>query len=400
MSCFYCDRITRHCADYHARPAAFDLASQAPRCALHWRMICGRCGAAEHFMSLAYCEEARALFCRRCATGIREVVADFWGYQYYFAYQSPWSRAWCAGLDRLEFEGRHPLTVEELAAAQGPELELFRYPPTLRQWAATEHYVEADCRTNWNRNAIRWSATYDDDGDSNRRYQSDEPMLAMLGEVQGHTVLDVGSGNGYLARKLAARGAAVTGVELCDEFMRIAREREAAKPLGIAYVHGSVTRMEALAADSFDKAVSNYVLMDVLDYEAALGEVFRVLRPGGVFVAVISHPAFGSGPASWVRPAPDSPRPEDRAGFLVDDYFRRGAVHAVWGDLDPVLSFHRPLRDYWRAFKQAGFTIDDFEEPSVTERGRAELPPSRMQTVLRVPWSCMFRLVKAGPTCR
>jgi hypothetical protein len=119
-----------------------------------------------------------------------------------------------------------------------------------------------------------------------------------------------------------------------------------------------------------------------------------VLKRGGVFVAVISHPAFGCGPASWLAMAPDSPRPEDRAGFIVDDHFHRGPFLAIWGDLAPVLSFHRRLRDYWRTFQRAGFRIDDFEEPSITECGRAELPLSHVHSALRVPWSCIFKLVK------
>lgn len=346
-------------------------------------------------MAVAYCPHASRLFCRRCATGTKEVPAEFWGYAYYFAYRSPWSGHWCPALDRLEFEARYPLTAPEAAAAvQAPEVDLKRYPPEDRQWRAHRDVSEGDSRVNWNANAVRWAATYDDDGDVNRRYQSDEPMLAMLRDVGDCTILDVGSGNGYLCRKLARLGATVTGVELSDEFLRLAREREAGERLGIAYRHGSVARMDFLGTASFDKAVSNYVLMDVRDYEAAVHEVFRVLKGGGVFVAVISHPAFGCGPASWLTAAPDSPRPEDRTGFVVDDYFHRGAVFARWGNLDPVLSFHRPLRDYWRTFQQAGFRIDDFEEPSITPRGRRELPPSRVHHTLRIPWSCIFRLVK------
>jgi SAM-dependent methyltransferase len=395
MRCFYCDRIERHVPTYAAQAAVFDLASEAPRCPRHWRMLCGRCGHPDHFMAVAYCPDAGQLFCRRCAIETREVPAEYWGYAYYIDYRSPWSSQWCPALDRLEFEGRSPLTGPEvLAAVQAPDVDLPRYPPRLEQWAVPQDFSEGDCQVNWNRNALRWDALYDDDGDRNRRYQSDEPMLEMLGEVAGRAVLDVGSGAGYLCRKLARQGARMTGVELSDEFLRLAREREAAQPLGITYIHGSVARMDFLPAGTFAKAVSNYVLMDVRDYEAAVAEVFRVLQDGGTFVAVLSHPAFGCGPSSWLAPCPDSPRTEDRTGFIVDDYFRRGPTFAQWGDLDPVLSFHRPLRDYWRAFQGVGFRIDDFEEPSITARGRRELPPSRIQHTLRVPWSCIFRLVK------
>jgi ubiquinone/menaquinone biosynthesis C-methylase UbiE len=239
-------------------------------------MICGQCGRADHFMALAYSPGLGRLFCRACATGTQEVLAEFWGYHYYFAYRSPGVGEWCPALDRLEFETRHPFpTPDTLGAVLSPEPHFIRASRRPTQWRPGGEFTEVDSRANWNTNAVRWDATYDDDGDRNRRYQSDEPMLALLGEVQGQAILDVGSGNGYLCRKLARRGARMTGVELSDEFLRLAREREAHEPLGITFVHGSVARMEALAFASFDKAVSNYVLMDVQDYAAAVREVFR-----------------------------------------------------------------------------------------------------------------------------
>jgi SAM-dependent methyltransferase len=164
--------------------------------------------------------------------------------------------------------------------------------------------------------------------------------------------------------------------------------------LGIAYHHASVAEMDFLPESHFHKAVSNYVLMDVRDYDGALEQVYRVLRPGGCFVVVISHPCFSCGPGGWVIPAADSPRREDRFAFRVDAYFQSGPVLAQWGDLDPVTGYHRPLRDYWLAFTEAGFTVDGFEEPSITERGLRELPVSRTDYSQRIPYSCIFRLIK------
>ena len=217
-------------------------------------------------------------------------------------------------------------------------------------------------------------------------------MLELLGEVRGLSILDVGSGNGYLCRKLARRGAVMTGIELSDEFIRMSLAREEADKLGTTYHHGSASEMGFLAECSFDKAVSNYVLMDIRDYEAAIRHVFRVLKPGGTFVSVISHPSFDG--LGWHRPAPDSPRREDQAAWLMDQYFIRGPHVLQWGNLDPVLSFHRPLRDYWQAFTETGFIVSGLEEPSITERGRRELPNRLVEKALRIPYSCIFQLTK------
>ena len=341
-------------------------------------------------MSMAFDVGADTCFCAKCATARREVAGAFWAWKYHWDYQSPESGLWHPALDRAEFDGR-PLPP---ASAVSAEAWLTRYPERPGQWRTDQAFSDADVRANWNANAQRWDAGYDADGDRNRRYQSDEPMLALLGDVRGLRVLDVGSGNGYLCRKLARAGAQVTGVELSDAFVAMACQREAAEPLGVTYIQTSVAADDLLPGAVFDKAVSNYVLMDVLDYARAVRNVFRLLRPGGAFVVVTSHPCFACGPGGWTLPAPDSPRREERGAFRVDGYFHRGPYLGVWGKFDPVLSFHRPLRDYWQTFAESGFVVDAFEEPSITERGRRELPLGEVEQSLRVPYSCIFRLRK------
>lgn len=126
-----------------------------------------------------------------------------------------------------------------------------------------------------------------------------------------------------------------------------------------------------------------------------VSEVKRILKPGGHFVCVISHPCFCDSGSGWVMPAIDSWRGDERDGRPVDHYFRRGSKFAQWGDLPPVLGFHRPLRDYWQCFtNDNGFIVAGFEEPSITERGRKELKHSEVEKALRIPYSVIFKLVK------
>ena len=299
MSCYYCDKIKTSDPDHEEFAASHDLGSQAPRCALHWRYVCGKCGEPSHFMSTAYDPEAGKLFCSKCAIGQEEVAEPFWAWKYYFRYRSPWSCEWVPALDRMEFDGTHPLllndTGAEAQAAISQEPYLVRYPEKPGQWRPTRDFTDADVQSNWNQNAERLDAFYDDDGDRNRRYQSDEPMLALLGDVHSQRILDVGSGNGYLCRKLAKAGALMTGIELSDRRLEIAMGRERDEKLGICYRHGSASEMDVFPDAYFDKAVSNYVLMDIRDYTAALRQVSRVLKPLGCIVVVISHRALPAG---------------------------------------------------------------------------------------------------------
>jgi SAM-dependent methyltransferase len=348
-------------------------------------------------MSMSYCTQTRSYFCADCAAGVSVVNEPFYAWAYYRRLRSPWSGQWQPTLDRLEFDGRHPALTG--AADQAPvglaaERDLLRYPIQRSQWAANG---SLDSRRLWNDNAKAWDDALDADGDTTRKYFSDAPMMRMLGPVAGLDVLDFGCGNGYLSRKLAELGARMTGVDQSEGMLARARAHEFQRPVGIRFVHATIASVAALAAESFDRVVSNYVLHDLSDYNEAVAEAYRVLRPGGRFVVVITHPCFSTGPRTWELDAIDSPRLEERRAFSGDQYFQRAPYLMEWDGFAPVPYFHRPLRDYWQAFRKAGFDVCDFEEPSLNAKGRGELPAWQAEQLDRVPLACVFQLVKPAP---
>lgn len=100
--------------------------------------------------------------------------------------------------------------------------------------------------------------------------------------------LDAGCGTGAfllpLARRLAAQGGSVIGLDLSEGTLGEAQARAQAECLPVTCVIGDV---EALPFDdsSFDLALANYMLYHVPELDHALGELRRVLRPGGTLLA-------------------------------------------------------------------------------------------------------------------
>jgi 2-polyprenyl-3-methyl-5-hydroxy-6-metoxy-1,4-benzoquinol methylase len=117
-------------------------------------------------------------------------------------------------------------------------------------------------------------------------------VAALMGEVQGLRICDLGCGQGRVARYLADRGADVVGVDVSATMLEIAGRYEAAEPRGIAYVQADVTRPDALDVGTFDGVVCNMALMDIPDLDPALRTVSQILRPGGWFVFSILHPCY------------------------------------------------------------------------------------------------------------
>lgn len=104
--------------------------------------------------------------------------------------------------------------------------------------------------------------------------------IRMLGERPG-AVLDCGMGPGRLLAELERRGWSVSGVDLSPEMVALARARipQCADRL----VQGSAESLP-FSSRSFDGVVATGVFEYVEDLPKAIGEVARVLRPGGVFV--------------------------------------------------------------------------------------------------------------------
>ncbi len=176
-----------------------------------------------------------------------------------------------------------------------------------------------------------------------------EPLLDAAGVGVGMTILDVGTGPGYAARRAAERRAVATGVDIADELVALARRRHP----GIRFLVADAEELP-FAERSFDALVCNFTINHLPRPELAMQEFARVVVPGGRLAlsawdvsernrvlgilvdAVRACHSTGSQPAA---PGPDPYR------FADDDQFRELLLGAGLEDVEvqSVSLTHRVL---------------------------------------------------------
>lgn len=222
-----------------------------------------------------------------------------------------------------------------------------------------------------------------DEGDIVRKHMLNPVLFALLGDIKGRRLVDIGCGEGYLCRMMAQRGAEVTGLDVSDAMLEHARQQERSHPLSITYECASIETPPSSLSASFDLGVSNLVFNVLPDHHAAFRSSFELLKPGGILVVSIVHPAFDDVGAGWVASADGEMR------FSVNRYFERVRGRAASGSA----SFHRCLSDYITTAIETGSVLTAFKEPVITGELARSLSADR-QAFARVPFVAAMRFRK------
>jgi ubiquinone/menaquinone biosynthesis C-methylase UbiE len=208
-------------------------------------------------------------------------------------------------------------------------------------------------RVAWDANAddwVRWARSPKLD---HAFWRLNLPTLLSLLPAPGERAVDVGCGEGRVARTMKERGYHVIGIESSQTLAAAAREADPDLLVEVADAEAM-----PFPDDHFDLAIASLSLMNMDNMPAVVTEIARVLQPGGCFCFSILHPlnTWGDAGQGYFQTVRYSERLErDGAALTVHDT-------------------HRPLQDYVERMRDAGFLIERIVEPVPSQEYVADVP--------------------------
>jgi len=206
----------------------------------------------------------------------------------------------------------------------------------------------------WDKHAQWWIDGFT--GGVDPEYEEQIIPLACEELAGFHKVLDVGCGDGQIARALAAQGSDVLGIDPTELHISIARERAG----GPRYELGSALKLPVDDA-SQDAVVACLVFEHIDEVDQALAEVSRVLKPGGQFSFFLNHPLLQTPGSGWI---------DDHIIDPPEQYWRIGPYLVETESIEEVEKdvfirfLHRPLSRYVNSLIANGLSIERMLEPS------------------------------------
>ena len=222
----------------------------------------------------------------------------------------------------------------------------------------------------WERHAAWWQREFTEGAD----VEYVEQILPLAAEhlAAAERVLDLGCGEGQIARLAAGGGAGRPGSERPGRRPRAgsivvgvdpaaAQLAEAVRRGGAVAYARAVGGALPFPPATFDAVVVCLVLEHVVDLDATLDEIARVVAPGGRLVLFLNHPLFQTPGSGWI---------DDRVLDPPEQYWRVGPYLTEDVSLEEVeagvrLPFvHRPLSRYVNGLVDRGLLVTRMDEPA------------------------------------
>lgn len=198
----------------------------------------------------------------------------------------------------------------------------------------------------WRQNASPWTSAVREGQIESRRLCTNQAIVDAILSCSPTTVIDMGCGEGWLARALAERGIRVRGLDVVPELIDAARLAGGGEFQIASFedvIAGKVTTCT-------DVVVCNFSLLGNESVAGLFRAVPSLLNPGGSMIVQTLHPKTACGDNAY------------------QDGWREGSWDGFSTDFtDPAPWYFRTLESWEQLFIESGFRLREIREPAHPE---------------------------------
>lgn len=186
------------------------------------------------------------------------------------------------------------------------------------------------------------------------RGSSNALLAELIGRGSG-IALDIGCGTGAVSEELRRLGYDPIGVDLAADQLRLAAKHLPVIQADAAYL--------PIASASVPLVYTTYTSTEYDDLQGVINEIARVLKTGGRYVEIATHPCFNGGYAETLKDGSVVVRPGYRKSHYLEPAHFSSTVRSRVG------AWNRPLEEVFNTIINAGLNI-----VKVAESGAGEIP--------------------------
>lgn len=213
-------------------------------------------------------------------------------------------------------------------------------------------------------------------------------LLALLPDLHGKNILDIGCGMGQHAKQYSDMGAkSVLGIDISEKMLGYAREH---------FYADNITYRQMVLEDigefnqKFDLVTSSLVFDYVKDFDKLMKDVYAIMEDGGRFVFSMSHPMATAYDGQYPRYTRSESG--ERLYANINNYFVEGQRKITWV-VDDYELYHRTFSSILNSMIKAGFLIEECQESQISDKLRKQYPDMFGGTIHR-PDFVFFRCKK------
>lgn len=212
-----------------------------------------------------------------------------------------------------------------------------------------DRFSEAKIIESWGKNARPWTAAVRDGQIESRKQVTDQAIIDAILGCSPHSVLDIGCGEGWLARELAAANIHVVGVDVVPELVEAATRAGGGDFRSLSYEEIAAGKLQVSA----DVMVCNFSLLGKESVEGVFRAAPALLDSRGALIVQTLHPLVACGDLPY------------RDGWREGSWTGFGA-----GFSDPAPWYFRTLESWIKLFADGGFRLREVREPLHPKTGK------------------------------